>query len=86
MGLSCWLRLFRPFVLRRRVYPAEYCCGGYAAGALLGRLCRLGLSRVRDPSSFVGAFILPGVAAAAVPPMRFGLGCAFEIWTRYELF
>ena len=50
MGLSCWLRLFRPLVSRGRVCPSGCSCGGYAAGALLGRLCRLGLSRVRGLS------------------------------------
>ena len=34
------------FVLRWRVCPAGCCCGGFAAGALLGWLCRLGLGRV----------------------------------------
>ena len=50
MGLSCWLRLFRPLVSRGRVCPSGCSCGGFAAGALLGRLCRLGLSRVRGLS------------------------------------
>ena len=45
MGLSCWLRLFRPLVSRGCGYSAECCCGGFAAGALLSWLCRLGLTR-----------------------------------------
>ena len=60
-------RLFRPFVSRWCVCPAGCCCGGFAAGARLGWLCRLGLGRVRGPLSCVGALILLGVAAAAVP-------------------
>ena len=60
------MQSFRPVVSRGRFCPAGCRCGGYAAGALLGWLCRLGLGRVRGPSSRVGAFVLPGAAAAAI--------------------
>ena len=106
----------RPLVLHSYVCPAGCCCGGYAAGALWGWLCRLGLCwalrlclawvrlsnwmrlrRLRRrgafglavpfgfglgawPSSCAGALILPGAAAAALPPVRFEVGCAIGFW------
>ena len=46
VGLSCWTRTPGPLVLRGCGCPAECCCGGFAAGALLGRLRHLGLGWV----------------------------------------
>ena len=110
------MRAFRPLVLRWRVCSAGCCCGGFAAGALLGgcalwtrvgcmacvsrgcvcpawcrcggfgRRCALGLAVPLEfglgawPSSRAGALILPGAAAAALPPVRFGVGCAAWVW------
>ena len=45
-GLSGWLRQFKSLISRRCVFSAGRCCGGYAAGAHLGWLCRLGLGWV----------------------------------------
>ena len=78
-GLSGWLRQFKSLVLRRCVFPAGCCCGGYAAGARLGWLCALTWVGAR-PSSYVGAYILSGAAAAAMPPVRIWVGCAAWIW------
>ncbi len=75
VGPGAW-----PVVLRGRFCPAGCCCGGFAAGTLLAWLCRLGLGRVRGPSSRVGASVLMGAAAAAMPPVRFWVGCALIIW------
>ena len=41
-GLFCLMRTSGPLISRWRVCPAGCCCGGFAAGALLGWLCRLG--------------------------------------------
>ena len=55
---------------------------------LLRRLCRRGALGLAVPLGFglgawavicVGAFVLPGVAAAAMPPMRIWAGCAAVI-------
>ena len=110
------MRAFRPLVLRWRVCSAGCCCGGFAAGALLGgcalwtrvgcmacvsrgcvcpawcrcggfgRRCALGLAVPLEfglgawPSSRAGALILPGAAAAALPPVRVWVGCAIGFW------
>ena len=80
-GCAAWV--WAGCVARRLAWALLSCrcrCGGYAAGTLLRRLCRLGLGRVRGPSSCVGAFVLPGAAAAASPPGRSWLGCAAWDW------
>ena len=68
------------FVSRGRVYPAGCSCGGCAAGARWGLAAPLGLGVGAWLSSRVGAFILPGAAAAAVPPVR--VWVAVPLWVR----
>ena len=50
VGLSCRTRTPGPLVSRRCVCPAWCSCGGCAAGARLGWLCRWGLGWVRGLS------------------------------------
>ena len=75
-GLSGRTRLFRSFVSRGRVCPDGCCCGGFAAGALLGLAVPPGFGLGAWPASRVDRFILPVVAAAALPPVRIWVGCA----------
>ncbi len=58
------------------VCPAGCCCGGYGRRGALGLAVPLeiGLSAWHAPR--VGAFVQPVAAAAAMPPVRFGVGCA----------
>ena len=74
--LSIRLRSLRPFVSRGRVCPDGCCCGGFAAGALLGLAVPPGFGLGAWPASRVDRFILPVVAAAAMPPVRIWVGCA----------
>ena len=55
-------------VLRWCVCPAGCSCGGYAAGARLGWLRRLGLGLVRGPLSCVGTSVLPAQGTGPQQP------------------
>ena len=73
--LPCLVRLFKSLISRWRAYPAGCCCGGFAAGALLGG-CAAWSGLMLGLRLTLGALILPDAAAAALPPGRFWVGCA----------
>ena len=73
--LPCLVRLFKSLISRWRAYPAGCCCGGYAAGALLGG-CAAWSGLMLGLRLTLGALVLLGAAAAALPPGRFWVGCA----------
>ena len=62
--------------LRGSPLPGAGCRG---PGARVGWDYPAGRGR-RGPSSRVGALILPGAAAAALPPVRVWVGCAAWAW------
>ena len=76
-GLAVPLGLWLVLGLRLRccVCPTGCGCCGCAAGTLLDWLCPLGFGWC-SAFVYVGAFVQPGAAAAALPPVRFWIGCA----------